>query len=103
MLANKKHASLEPQVRKVQRRVNVTRQGQGGVSWGPGVTFGSGVSVMGAPIDPLTQLPVPTAGVDVAIEKWVSFHFKEGGEDALIFCQAAIQAARRAVQTLFGQ
>lgn len=101
LLANKKHTSLAPQVRMEQRRVNVTRQGHGGVSWGPGVSFGSGVSIMGAPIDPRTQLPVPTAGMDVTVEKWVSFHFKEGGEDSLTFCRDAVQAARRAVQTLF--
>lgn len=100
-LANKKHTGLAPQVRTEQRRVNVTRQEHGSVSWGLGVTFGSGVSMMGAQIDPHTQLPVPTVGVNVAIEKWVSFHFVEGGEDALTFCRAAVEAARRAVQTLF--
>lgn len=101
VLANKKHAGLAPQVRKEQERVNVSRRGQGGVSWGPGVTFGPGVRVMGAPIDPRTQLPIPTAGVDVTVEKWVSFHFEEGGEDALTFCRDAIRAARRVMQTLF--
>lgn len=100
VLASKKHTGLAPQVRKEQRRVNVTRQGQGKVSWGPGVTFGAGVSVMGVPVDPRTQLPIPTAGMDVAVETWVSFHFKEGGEDALIFCRAAVHATRHAVQTI---
>lgn len=99
-LASKKHSGLAPQVRKEQRRVSATRQGQGVVSWGPGVTFGAGVSVMGTPIDPRTQLPIPTAGLDVAVETWVSFHFKEGGQDALMFCRSAVQATRCAVRTI---
>lgn len=100
-LASKKHTSLEPQVRKEKRRVNVTRQGQGSITWGPGVIFGSGVSVMGAPINDLTQLPMPTPGVDVVVETWISFHFEDSGEDALMFCRSAVQAARRAVKTIF--
>ncbi len=51
------HVDLLPQTRVESRRREVTGQGGGGVSWGPGVTFGSGVSVMGAPMDPRTQRP----------------------------------------------
>lgn len=98
-LANKKHTALQPQKRNVQQRVNVSRPGVGGVSWGPGVVFGGGVSVMGVPIDPRTQMPAHSQGIDVTVEKWVSFHF-ESGEDAFAFCGSAIQAVRRAVKTL---
>jgi hypothetical protein len=51
------HVDLLPQTRVENRRNEVTGPGGGGVSWGPGVTFGSGVSVMGAPMDPRTQRP----------------------------------------------
>lgn len=50
------HVDLLAQTRVENRRNEVTGPG-GGVSWGPGVTFGSGVSVMGAPMDPRTQRP----------------------------------------------
>lgn len=80
--------------------MNVTGSGGGSVSWGPGVTFGSGVSVMGVPIDPKTQMPAHTRGIHVSVENWVSFHFEEGGEDALSFCKTAIEDVRRAVSTL---
>ncbi len=53
---NNKHQNLVEQTRKESRRVSVSRPGSGGgVSWGPGVKFGKGVSVMGVPIDPKTQ------------------------------------------------
>ncbi len=60
-LAAKKHTGLEPQTRREDRRVTVEDAGSGSVSWGPGVTFGGGVSAMGAPIDPQTQMPVPVS------------------------------------------
>lgn len=101
-LANKKHTGLVPQKRFEQKRVNVARQGVGSVNWGSGVTFGRGVSVMGVPINPSTQMPAHTQGIDVSIERWVSFNFEGGGENALDFCRLAIAAARRVVSTLFG-
>ncbi|MCR5870317.1 MULTISPECIES: hypothetical protein [unclassified Sphingomonas] len=100
-IAATKHTGLQPQRRyEQQSRVNVI-SGAGQVSWGPGVTFGHGVSVLGVPIDPRTQMPAHTQGIDVTIEHWVSFHFEKGGEDALGFCQAAIVAARRAIGVMF--
>ena len=68
-----KHIDLTPQKRVEERRVTVSAAGGGSVSWGPGVTFGGGVSVMGAPVDPRTQRIVPTPGVTEKIENWVSF------------------------------
>lgn len=99
-LASAKHTGLKPQIKYVQRRVNITGSGGGSVSWGRGVTFGAGVSVMGVPINPTTQMPAHSRGIDVSFENWVSFHFKDGGEDALNFCKASIDNVRRAVSTL---
>lgn len=98
-VANKKHTGLTPQIRREQRRVNVSSS-QGGVSWGPGVTFGTGVRVMGVPIDPRTQMPAHSQGVDVTVETWVSFHLEDGGEDAYAFCCDAVAATRRALSVL---
>ena len=102
-LAARKHTGLVPQVRSEQRRVNVERPGSGSVSWGPGVTFGGGVSVMGVPIDPNTQMPAHNNGVNVTVETWVSFHIEGGGENAIPFCKSALDAVRRAVQTMVEQ
>lgn len=99
-LANKKHTSLAPQKRVESKRVNVTSPSGGGVSWGPGVTFGPGVSVMGVPIDPRTQMPAHSRGIDIKVEVWVSFEFEEGGENALVFCKSAVSAAKRVIDTL---
>lgn len=99
-LANKKHTSLAPQKRIEEKRVNVTSPSGGGVSWGPGVTFGPGVSVMGVPIDPRTQMPAHSRGINIEVETWVSFQFEDGGENALAFCKSAVVAAQRVVDTL---
>jgi len=52
-----------------------SKQGGGSFSWRPGVTFGSGVSVMGVPIDPRTQMPVPNNTTTTTIITWVDFKF----------------------------
>lgn len=72
-----KHERLVAQTRTETKNVTVTGQGGGSVSWGSGVTFGSGVSVMGVPIDPRTQLPVPNNIVKTEIVTWVDFHFED--------------------------
>ena len=89
-----KHIDLVPQVRIEQRRVTVSGAG-GSVSWGPGVTFGSGVSVMGAPINPATQRIEPTEGVTEKIETWVSFEIAEHRVNAAGFCKEACTKTRQ--------
>ena len=85
-----KHQDLVEQNRTESRRVEVKGPGGGGVSWGPGVRFGSGVRVMGVPIDPKTQLPVPNNQVSTTITTWVDFKFKEGGQSVLPFIEKSI-------------
>jgi len=82
-----KHQDLVEQTRTESRRVEVKGPGGGGVSWGPGVRFGSGVRVMGVPIDPRTQLPVPNNQVTTTITTWVDFKFKDGGQSVLPFIE----------------
>lgn len=85
-----KHQDLVEQTRTESRRVTVSR-GQGAVSWGPGVTFGGGVSVMGVPIDPNTQMPVPNTVAKTDVVIWVDFRFKEVDQPVLTFIETSIK------------
>jgi hypothetical protein len=85
-----KHQDLVEQTRTEGRQVTVSRGG-GSVSWGPGVTFGSGVSVMGVPIDPRTQMPVPNNLVQTNVVTWVDFRFAEVDEPVLGFVDASVK------------
>ena len=93
---NNKHQDLAEQTRTDSRRVSVTSSsGGGGVSWGPGVTFGSGVRVMGVPIDPKTQLPVPNNQVRTEIVTWVDFKFRDNGISVIPFIDTSIKRIRQ--------
>jgi len=89
-----KHQDLVEQTRTEQRHVSVSRGG-GSVSWGPGVTFGSGVSVMGVPIDPQTQMPVPNKVTKTEVTIWVDFKFAEIGQSVLPFIGRSINGVRQ--------
>ena len=87
---NNKHKDLVEQTKTISRQVTVSSD-QGSVSWGPGVTFGSGVSVMGVPIDPKTQMPISNNQVKTDVTIWVDFRFKENGESVLSFMELSIR------------
>jgi len=88
---NNKHQDLVEQTRTEQRRVTVSsKSGNGSVSWGPGVTFGNGVSVMGVSVDPRTQMPAPNNRVNTEVVIWVDFKFQENDESVLPFIEASI-------------
>ncbi len=70
-----KHFTLIPQERKEYFKVSVSAPQGGSISWTSGVTFGGGVSVMGVPIDPRTQMPIPNNLVKTEKIIWVSFEF----------------------------
>lgn len=70
-----KHGDLVEQTRTERKETRVTGPSGGQVSWTSGVTFGQGVSVMGVPIDPRTQLPVPHPEIKVEKIIWVDFKF----------------------------
>jgi hypothetical protein len=88
-----KHQDLEEQARTETKRVKVSKGG-GSVSWGPGVRFGGGVKVMGAPIDPMTQLPVPNSEVTTEIVTWIDFRFRETGDSVLPFIAKSIESVK---------
>lgn len=94
-----KHQDLVEQTRIEARHVKVS-SGGGSVSWGPGVTFGSGVSVMGVPIDPRTQMPVPNNLVQTEVVTWVDFRFSEVDEPVLPFVEASVKNTTRVFQAL---
>ncbi len=86
-----KHEDLVEQTRTESRRVTVSsKSGGGSVSWGPGVTFGSGVSVVGVPIDPRTQMPVPNTITDTKVEIWVDFKFRDNNESVIPFLDRSV-------------
>jgi hypothetical protein len=94
-----KHQDLVEQTRTEARHVSVSRNG-GSVSWGPGVTFGSGVSVMGVPIDPRTQMPVPNTAAKTEVVTWVDFRFIEIDQPVLPFVEASLRNVDKLFQQL---
>jgi hypothetical protein len=86
ILNNKnKHVGLTPQVRSAQVHTRVAQTGGGAsVSWGSGVTFGPGVSILGVPINPQTQLPVANTVLKTERITWVNFYFDNCGEFAAL-------------------
>lgn len=94
-----KHQDLVEQTRTESRQVTVSRAG-GAVSWGSGVTFGGGVSVMGVPIDPKTQMPVPNNVVRTQVTTWVDFRFKENGMSVLPFIETSLKNVEKIYRDL---
>lgn len=88
---NNKHQDLEEQSRTESRQVTVSSSG-GSISWGQGVTFGRGVSVLGVPIDPETQMPIPNKRVKTEVNIWVDFKFKQNNESVLPFIEKSINS-----------
>jgi hypothetical protein len=92
-----KHQDLVEQTRSEAQHVTVSRPGVGSVSWSPGVTFSGNVSVMGVPIDPKTQLPIPNNLVKTEVVIWVDFRFKDNGLSVLPFIETSLDR----VETIF--
>ena len=90
-----KHENLVEQTRVESQETTVTGRGGGQVSWTSGVKFGSGVSVMGVPIDPRTQLPVPHPSVKVQRVTWVDFQFVGIEVSALGLLKSTVSGVKR--------
>lgn len=86
-----KHLDLVEQVRTETKQVNVISPSGGSVSWGPGVTFGAGVRIMGVPVDPRTQLPVPNNIVKTEIITWIDFKFDSVDVSALLLLKESLK------------
>lgn len=97
--AEGKHIRLTPQKRTEAHRIKVSGPGGGSVSWDPScVKFGSGVRIVGAPVDPETQRIIPAPSVTEQVEIWVSFIFEGYGVNALSFCKEACQKTRTLIE-----
>ena len=94
-----KHQDLVEQVRTETRHVSVS-DGEGSVAWTSGAVFIGNVSVMGVPIDPRTQLPVPNKLVKTQVVVWVDFRFKEPSLPVLSFTEKSIQRVGKLFQQL---
>lgn len=70
-----KHQDFTPQTRTETRRIRASGGGAV-VEWDPGaVTFGSGVSIGGVPVDARTQRPVPSPTQEVTEIIYVGWNF----------------------------
>jgi hypothetical protein len=98
-LANEnKHANLTPQTRTEDERITV-RSSNGAISWNPGqIKFSPGISVLGAPIDHRTQLPISGPGHAVSREIWVDFKFASTGLSVLPLLAKCVTGTRRIVE-----
>ncbi len=93
-----RHIGLILQKRVEEEWTIVKGAGGGSVSWGKGVTFGRGVRVMGAKIDPATQRTVPTPGVEEKREIRVSFMIDGHGVNATVFTRKLDARCRKLVE-----
>jgi hypothetical protein len=98
-LANEnKHANLTAQTRTEDERITV-RSREGAISWNPSmVKFSPGISILGAPIDPRTLLPVAGPSNSVTRELWVDFKFASIGQAVLPFLDRCVTGTDRIVQ-----
>ena len=78
-----KHSALVEQTRTEIERVKAS-SGGGSVEWSPqNVKFRNGVSILGVPVDPSTQLPIPHPSIEVKRIVWVDFRFEGIDKSAL--------------------
>lgn len=94
-----KHNDLVEQTKLEERHVSVSSSSGGSVSWGPGVSFGGVIHVMGVPIDPVTQLPVPNNLVTTKVTIWTDFIFKDNGLSVISF----INESNERVSNIFNE
>jgi hypothetical protein len=100
-IAAKKHVGLAPQKRSESRRTKVSRNGVGSVSWDQSaVTYETGVSILGAQINPKTQRIIPTHGVTEQVEIWVNFTFEGYDVNANGFCKEACEKTRKLIEDM---
>lgn len=90
-----KHVDLSPQTRVESRTTTLTSPHGGSVSYTSGVVFGSGVSIMGVPVDPRTQKVVPNNILKENVTIWVDFKFSKHGASALSFMKEATVRSRQ--------
>ena len=121
-----KHEHLSPQTRREEKQTQFSDKSGGSVSWNEGVYFGpggrivfkpggklsfgrggsvgfgkSGVRIMGRPVDPQAQAPVPDPESALRRVVWVDFRFDALGVSAFPFlrtCLAKVAGIMEAVR-----
>lgn len=80
-----KHGSLVQQTRKETIKITAkSTLGGGSVTWVPkSVKFGLGVYINGVPVNPATQMPIPSPTQTVTKTIWVDFIFEGINQSAL--------------------
>lgn len=73
------------------------------VSWTDGVTFSGNVRVMGVPIDPLTQKPIPHPSQTVTETIYVDWRFVDPPVSVLPTLENLARLVREAVQNVRGE
>ena len=96
-----KHGNLIEQTRSEWVETKVTSDHGGQVSWTSGVTFSQGVSIIGVPIDPKTQLPVPHPSQKVERIIWVDFRFAGIDVSALWLIKSAVSGVKSIANSMF--
>ena len=90
-----KHSALVEQTRTEIERVKASSGGDS-VEWSPqNVKFGKGVSILGVPVDPSTQLPIPHPSIEVKRIIWVDFRFEGIDKSALVLLKEAAAGIRQ--------
>jgi hypothetical protein len=95
-----KHGNLIEQTRSEWVETKVTSVNGGRVSWMSGVTFSEGVSIMGVPIDPKTQLPVPHPTQKVERINWIDFRFSDIDVSALWLIKSSVSGVKTIVNNM---
>lgn len=97
-----KHNDLVEQTKTETKRVDVQTQGGGSVNWDPSsVKFGSGVKIGGVPVDPATQMPVPSSTQQFTVQTWVDFRFDGVNVSALGLLKETLPKVRLLFQNIY--
>lgn len=100
-----KHDNLVEQTREEQEQIHVTdKNGSGVVSWMPGaVRFGPGVSIMGVPVNPNTQMLVPSSSTSVKKIIWIDFQFEEIKTSAIFLMKESLKGIEEISKQIFNK
>lgn len=95
-----KHKQLTPQKRVETKRVNVKTPSVS-INWDPDTTiYGSVVNIGGVPVNPATQLPIPSPTQIVTQEIWVSFDFADINQPVLPFLKKVIKGVESIIKNI---
>lgn len=96
-----KHGNLVEQTRNEKTRVIATSNNKGQVSWDPNsVRFGSGVYIQGVPVNPQTQMPIPSPTQTITKTIWVDFKFDGIDISVLGLLQDALKGIKSIVEQI---